>query len=65
MNSSAFGLLLTLVMLAPLLIPLLLACFWVNYQSILVLRRERRSSGPSTVRRGSKKLFIIYPSNKE
>jgi len=52
-------------MVAPLLIPLLLASFWVNLKSIQLLKKERMRSGPSTIRRGSRKLFVIYPSNRD
>lgn len=65
MDNQVIGLLITLAMLSPILIPLLMSLFWVNLVSLRLLRQERRTSGPATLRKGSRKLFVIYPSNKD
>jgi hypothetical protein len=57
MNELSIGLVLALIL--PLFIPLLFASIFVNYRLLVLIRRQREANLPSTIRRGSKKLFII------
>lgn len=62
MNNNLLALAINLALIFPLLIPISLTCFYINWKAIQVLRQEQKRTGPMSLKRGAKKLFVIYPS---
>ena len=57
------ALLLTLAIVMPILIPLCLVSFYLNIKSLELLRQQQRlTKEVQTLKRGSRKLFIIHPT---
>jgi len=54
--------LLVLSLLIPLILPITLVSIYVNLRVLQKLRYERARTGPSTLVKNNKRLFVIYPS---